>query len=144
MSKYRPKIQLFLPKKYKTFERWGLRSQYPCLRPLKALFFNLQSSANGGCVPDTRNILPSDISGCASESNHVFALLISVLCFKSINFYQNKLKIKLFLQNNLNFLSAGGSALRPPKPPFPHSRFFGYVSVTRRMLLILPSFIILQ
>ena len=45
------------------------------------------------------------ISGYAPESNHVFAPLISmppefflIPHLKSINFYQNKPKIKLFLQ----------------------------------------------
>ena len=35
-------------------------------------------------------------------------------CFESINFYQNKFKIELFLQNNANFLSAGSSARNAP------------------------------
>ena len=55
------------------------------------------------------------------NSNHVFALLIFMPPefslkpdFKSINFYQNKAKIKLFLQKKKIFLSAGGSAPRPP------------------------------
>ena len=34
--------------------------------------------------------------------------------FKSINFYQNIPKIKLFLQKMQNFLCAEGSAPRPP------------------------------
>ena len=78
----------------------------------------------GDVPPNPRNTSPLYISGCASKSNHVFALLISMPCFQRINIYQNKLKIKLFLQNNANFLSAGGSAPRPSKRPFPHCRFW--------------------
>ena len=66
--------------------------------------------------------LPTVQSGCGSESIRVFALVISMPCFESINFYQNKLKIKLFLQNNKNFLSAGGSN-QTPKRPFSHCKF---------------------
>ena len=102
----------------------GSSSRLPCLQRLEALFSNLQFSANRGCSPNPRNTLPPlYISGCASESNHVFALLVSMSCFESINFYQNKLKIKLFLQNNINFLIAGGSTPRPPKRPFAQCRF---------------------
>ena len=46
----------------------------------------------------------------------MFALPISEPRFKSIVFfYQNIPKIKLFLQKNAKFSSAGGSALRPPR-----------------------------
>ena len=41
-------------------------------------------------------------------------LPISMLRFKNIIFHQNSPKIKLFLQKNANFSSAGGSAPRPP------------------------------
>ena len=37
--------------------------------------------------------------------------------FKSIIFYQCSPKIKLFLKKNAKFLSAGGSAPRPPRQP---------------------------
>ena len=47
--------------------------------------------------------------------NH--ALPISKPRFKSIIFTQNSPKMKLVLQKNAKFLSAGGSALRPPVPP---------------------------
>ena len=60
--------------------------------------------ALGTPTPDPRTP-PLQISGYAPESNHVFALLIFMPPefslkpdFKSINFYQNKAKIKLFLQ----------------------------------------------
>ena len=43
----------------------------------------------------------------------MFSPLISLPHFKSINFYQNRPKIKLFLQKNTKFLSAG---LRPHTP----------------------------
>ena len=45
-------------------------------------------------------------------------------CFESINFNQNELKIKLFLENILNFLSAGGYAPKPPKRLFPIADFW--------------------
>ena len=78
-----------------------------------------------GDVPQIPETPPPllNISGCTYESNHVLALLIFIPCFESINFYQNKLKIKLFLQNNTNFLSSGGYAPKPLKRPFPHCRF---------------------
>ena len=122
------KFSYFLQKNTKFLIAVGSAPRPPCLRRLEALFSNPQSSANRGCAPDPRNTAPLYFPGYASESNHVFALLISIRCFERINFYQNKLKIKLFLQKNFlsagaNFLSAGGSAPRPPKPPFPHCMF---------------------
>ena len=45
-------------------------------------------------------------------------------CFESITFYQNKLKIKLFLQNNKNFLSARGYAPTLRNAPFPIANFW--------------------
>ena len=39
---------------------------------------------------------------------------IAHLCKKALFFYQNSSKIKLFLQKNAKFSSAGGSAPRPP------------------------------
>ena len=45
-------------------------------------------------------------------------------CFESFNFYQNKLKIKLFLQNDTNFSRAGGSASRLTKRSFPIAEFW--------------------
>ena len=46
----------------------------------------------------------------------MFALPISMPRFKSIIFYQNKPKIKLFLQKNAKFSSAGASAPSAPGP----------------------------
>ena len=43
--------------------------------------------------------------------------------FKGIILYQNIPKIKLFLQKNAKFSSAGDSPPRPPKPPPPHCEF---------------------
>ena len=37
--------------------------------------------------------------------------------FNSINFYQNRPKVTLFLPKFMKFWSAGGSALRPPNSP---------------------------
>ena len=48
----------------------------------------------------------------------MFLMPVSIPRFKSI-FYQNSPKIKMFLQKNAKFLSAGGSAPRLPKQP-PH------------------------
>ena len=56
----------------------------------------------------------------------MFALPISKPRFKSIIFYQNSPKIKLFLQKNAKFLSSGGGAPRPPKQPPPPLRISGY------------------
>ena len=117
------KFRYFCEKNTKFLSAGVSATRHPCLRQLEALFSNLQSSANRGCDRDPQSTPHCYISGCASESNHVFALLISMPCFESINFYQNKLKINLFLQNNTDFLSAGSSAPRPPKRPFPYCRF---------------------
>ena len=63
--------------------------------------------ALGALPPDPRQSPPPplQISGYAPKCNYVFALLIFMPTefflkpdFKSINFYQNKAKIKLFLQ----------------------------------------------
>ena len=63
--------------------------------------------ALGALPPDLRKSPPLQISGYAPECNHVFALLIFIPPefslmpdFESINFYQNKAKITLFLQKN--------------------------------------------
>ena len=48
---------------------------------------------------------------------HVFALLISMPRFKSVNFYQNRSKIKLLLQKNLQI----------PSEHVPTIAGFGYV-----------------
>ena len=55
----------------------------------------------------------------------MFALPISKPRFKSILFFnQNSPKMKLFLQKNAKFLSAGDSAPTPPiQPPPPHCEF---------------------
>ena len=52
----------------------------------------------------------------------MFALPIAMPRFKSIIFYQNSPKMKLFLQKDAKFLIAGGSAPRPPKQ-LPHCEF---------------------
>ena len=61
----------------------------------------------------------------------MFALLISMLRFKSIIFYQTNPKIKLFLQKNAKFSSAGGSTPRPPRnmrlPPEPQTPAVSHV-----------------
>ena len=44
----------------------------------------------------------------------MFALSVSKARFKSIIFYQSSPKIKLFLQKNAKFSSAGGSTPNPP------------------------------
>ena len=55
-------------------------------------------------------------------------------CFKSFNFYQNKLKIMLFLPNNTNFSSAGAPPPDPQSAPFP-LQISGFVLDTGRRLL---------
>ena len=86
----RPKIILILKKKIQSFRLLGV------------------------LPPDSRNSHPPlQVSGYAAESNHVFALLISMPpksslmpCLKSINSYQNKPNIKLFLQKKIKFLES--------------------------------------
>ena len=50
----------------------------------------------------------------------MLALPISKSRFKALSFYQNSVKIKLFLQKNAKFLSAGApppdSQISPPPP----------------------------
>ena len=73
--------------------------------------------------------------------------------FKSINFYPNKFKIELFLQNkNFRVLMALPPDPQWPPAELPNSRTQSpsplqiscYAPDTRRVLLILPSFRILQ
>ena len=52
-----------------------------------------------------------------------FALLISVPHFKSINFFQNRLKIKLFLKKDF-FQALGASPLIPETTPSPIANFW--------------------
>ena len=54
------------------------------------------------------------IAGLCNLFNHVFGLLISMPHFKSINFYQKRPKLKILLQKNTKFSSAGSSTSRPP------------------------------
>ena len=58
-----------------------------------------------------------------SQFNHVFALLVSMLHFKSINFCKNMPKIKLFWQKKNCKLAEqwGNSAPRPRNGP--HCKF---------------------
>ena len=59
-----------------------------------------------------------------SQFNHVFALLVFMPCFKSINFYQDVPEIKLFLQKNCKIyklhpqiflpLAVGGNSAHGP------------------------------
>ena len=77
--------------------------------------------------------------------------------FETINFYQNKPKIKLLLQKNNIFRELRAPPLDPQWPPegrgevpkhrkqlLPLSQISGYAPDTKRVLLILPSFRILQ
>ena len=68
----------------------------------------------------------------------MFALPIFMLRFKSINFYQNILKIKLFMQKMRPqasvHLAAGGFVRRPPASQnIPHCEFLA----TRLVFLLL-------
>ena len=60
----------------------------------------------------------------------MYTLPISTPRFKSIIFYQNIPKIKIFLQKIANFSSAGGSASRPPNTASP-LRIPGYAPASR-------------
>ena len=64
----------------------------------------------------TTQILPLATS---HQFNHVFALLISMLRIKRINFYQNRPEIKLVLQKNTKFCVLQAALPEPPKllPP---------------------------
>ena len=77
-----------------------------------------------GCAPDPRDTPPLYISGCASEFNLVFVLLNFMPCFESINFYQSKLKIKVFWKHNTSSLSAGAPLLDLRNAPFPIAYFW--------------------
>ena len=64
------------------------------------------------------SLATSHTAHSCTQLNHV-ALPISMSRFKSIICYQNSPKIKLFLQKHAKFLSAGGTASRPPCPCLP-------------------------
>ena len=115
-----------------------------------------------GAPPQSPQTAPQfQYSGYTPESNHVFALLISMPPefsvmprLKSINFYQNKPKIKLFLQKNKLFRVLGAVPPGPqwlpaelPDPrtqPLPQCRFLVAHPNTKSVLLIFPSFRTLQ
>ena len=69
------------------------------------------------------------IAHLRSQFNYAFALLIPMPCFKSVNFYHNRPKIKLFLQKNYKISerlvfcpqtllpsAIGGVASKPQRP----------------------------
>ena len=60
-----------------------------------------------------------------SQFNHVFALLVSMLHFKSINFCKNMPKLKLFWQKKLQTRRAVGQ-LCPQTPKWPPLQISGY------------------
>ena len=114
-----------MPQIYKILERWGARLQ----------------------TPEIASLL--QISGYAPEASHIFALLISMPPefslmprLKSINFYQNKPKIELFLQKKI--FKCWGLCLRPPNTAPSQLQISDYAPDTRHVLLILSSFRILQ
>ena len=57
---------------------------------------------------------PHTVTRLCNPFDHVFAVLIFMPRFKSINLYQTRPKIKLLLQNNGKNLCADGFASRPP------------------------------
>ena len=64
-------------------------------------------------------ILPlptSDIAHLCNWYNYAFALLISMPRFKSITFYQNRSKIKLFLPNNIKNFRVLKAKFAPEHP----------------------------
>ena len=92
------------------------------------------------------------ISRLYNQFNHVFALLISMPHFKSINFYQNRPKIRIFLRKSTKFSSAGGSTPRFSCPPaarsfssrplstvLPSFHIFGYVSESNVFALLIST-----
>ena len=79
-------------------------------------------------------ILPlstSHIARLCNQFNHALALLISMphLTLKSIELYQNRPKIKLFLQKKIQNLRALG-ALPPDPGTTPHCRFLASRLIT--------------
>ena len=56
----------------------------------------------------------------------MFAQPISMPGLTALFFYQNSPKIKLFLQKNAKFSSAGAPPPGPPPPPPPPFRISGY------------------
>ena len=118
------KFRYFCQKNTKFLSTGGSALRPPCLRRLGALLSNLQSSESGGCASrPPKYPHPLYICGSAPESSHVFALLISMPCFVSINFYQNKFKIRLFFAKQYKFFECWGLSPQTPRRPFPHCRF---------------------
>ena len=76
------------------------------------------------------------IAHLCNQFNHVFVLLIFMPYFKSINFCQNWLKIKLFLKKNATFLRARSSAPKPPKR-LPPLQISGYASESNHVFALL-------
>ena len=134
-QKFQPKIQLFLPKKYKIFERWGCARRFPCLQRMGALLSNLQSSAKGGCAHrPSKHPSPLYISGYASESNHVLALLVSSHGLKALIVIKISLKLSYFCKT-IQILLGQGAPTHTPQTPLFRLQMSGYVRDTRRMLL---------
>ena len=83
-----------------------------------------------GAAPQIpKTVPPLQIFGYALESKHAFACFYATrtlpnFTFKSINFYQNKPKIKLFLQNNKIFRVLGAPPLDLQYSLSLHCRFF--------------------
>ena len=116
----------------------------PCEFHLSIRFYDLRYQL----VNKRTEILPLATSRIAIahlciQFNHGFVLLISMISmpyFKSINFYQNRPKIKLFLPKNIKFSSSEGSAPRPPKqPPPPPLQISGYVLEFNHVFALLIS-----
>ena len=98
-----------------------------------------QPPVSGGCglcpqTPETHP-LPLYISGYAPESNHVFAVLISMPYFESINFYQISSNFSYFCKNTQMLRVLGAPPQTPETaPPFP-LQISDYAPDTRRVLL---------
>ena len=93
-------------KKYNVWSAGGVVSQLPV-------------SVKWGLLLQTpeiaRPLPPLYISGCVPESNYIFAQLISMPQFERNNFYQKKLKIKLFLQK-IQIFECQTPETAPPTP----------------------------
>ena len=127
----RPKFKLFLQKKYEIFESWGLPSD-----PRNS--------------PHCRFLAPrlSLIMCCHCKFLSVFSLMPR---WKSINFYQNKPKIKLYCKKKIKFFECWELCPQTPNGLRRNSQTLrtqslsplqisGRAPDTRSVLLILPSF----
>ena len=75
-------------------------------------------------IIETLAIATSHIAHLCKSYNYVFAPQISMPRFNSINFYQNRPKIKLFCQKIQNFLALGAPPKKTETVPPPIAGFW--------------------